>query len=288
MLDDQTIGLSLEPDRASRHSIGIHASPAEVYRALTEAAELERWFVSRAVIDLRPGGTFRWEYGRGGADPGAAPLVTQGTFREVVKQELLRLDLPIEELETEVEIRIDAWRDGSVVTLTHAGFPGDEEWDETFRAIDRGWQTELHVLKIFLERGRGMQRSTARHARRIKATAEEVFDSFGTKAGLESWLADHAALDATPGGELLLEWTGREAVRGHIAVSDPDRFLLMTWEGDRPSLVRVHIDGDGEGEPVEVTLDHIVFSPAGGTDPGHDWEQALDRLAAHVRLGRTA
>jgi uncharacterized protein YndB with AHSA1/START domain len=288
MLDDQPFRLSLEPDRASRHSIGIQASPAEVWRALTEPEELERWFVPRASVDLRPGGEFRWEYGRGGADPGPAPLVTTGTVLEIVRQELLRLRLPIEDLETEVEMRIDPWRDGAVVTLTHTGFPGEEEWDETFRAVDRGWQTELHVLKIFLERGRGLQRSTERHVRRIAAGAEEIFDCFMTKAGLEGWLADHAALDPTPGGELRLEWKGREVEHGHVAVSDPDRFLLMTWEGERPSLLRVHIDDDEAGQPAELTLDHIRFAGPSGGGGRHDWEQALDRLAAHLRLGRTA
>ena len=172
--------------------------------------------------------------------------------------------------------------------MTHSGFPGDEEWDETFRAIDRGWQTELHVLKVFLERGRGMTRSTERHVRRIEASAEEVFGSFTTKPGLEGWLADHAAVDATPGGDLLLEWNGRDSVRGHCAVSDPDRFLLMTWEGERPSLVRVHIDGEDGTNAVEVVLDHILFTPAQEPVVRHEWEPALERLAAQLRLGRTA
>jgi uncharacterized protein YndB with AHSA1/START domain len=288
MLDDQPFGLSLEPDRVSRHSLGIHASPAEVYRALTDAADLQCWFVTEAAIDLRPGGLFRWVFGRATDDPSQPPLVTAGQFVALVKQESVRLRFAIEDLETELEFRIDPWRDGAVLTVTHAGFPGDEEWDETFRAIDRGWQTELHVLKVYLERGRGMTRSTERHVRRIEAGAEDVFDSFTSKPGLEGWLADRAAVDATPGGDLLLEWNGKEAVRGHCAVSDPDRFLLLTWEGERPSLVRVHIDGDDETTGVDLTLDHILFAPAREPVARHDWEPALDRLAALLRLGRTA
>jgi uncharacterized protein YndB with AHSA1/START domain len=133
-----------------------------------------------------------------------------------------------------------------------------------------------------------MTRSTERHVRRIEATAEEVFDGFATKPGLEGWLADRAAVDATPGGDLLLEWNGKDSVRGHYAVSDPDRFLLMTWEGEPPSLVRVHIDGDNETPAVEVVLDHIRFTPPRGEIAPHDWEPALERLAAQLRLGRTA
>ncbi len=284
MVDDEPIGLSLEPDRSCRHSLGLKASPAEVYRALTEPEQLQRWFVEEASIDLREGGEFRWVFGRPGGEPVSAPLVTTGRCAAVVKQELIRLKALIEDLETEVEFRIDPWRDGAILTVTHAGFPGDEEWDDTFSAIDRGWQTELHVLKLFLERGRGLTRLAERHERRIESTAEEMFDAFTTPAGLAGWLADRAAVDPTPGGEIRLEWDGR-GVSGHYAVCDPDRFLLMTWEEEPPSLVRVWIEE--EGGVVEVKVDHIRFAAGPGARGGFDWEAALDRLGASVRIGRS-
>jgi uncharacterized protein YndB with AHSA1/START domain len=273
-------GLSLEPDRTSRHSLGIHASPAEVYRALTDPEELVCWFVSAASVDVQPGGAFRWVFGRGSGDPGPAPLVTTGIFLAVAKQESLKMRALIEDLETEVEFRIDPWRDGAVLTVAHSGFPGDDEWDDTFRALDRGWQTELHVLKIFLERARGMRRCAERHERRLKAAPEALFDAFTTQAGLAAWLADRAAIDATPGGEFLLEWDAHPPLRGHLAACDPDRFLLLAWEGERPSLVRVHLEADGNGAaaPVDLTLDHILFTPEGSPTQRFDWDAALRRL----------
>lgn len=272
-------GLSLEPDRTSRHSLGIHASPAEVYRALTDPEELVCWFVSEASVDVQPGGAFRWVFGRGSGDPGPAPLVTTGIFLAVAKQESLKMRALIEDLETEVEFRIDPWRDGAVLTVAHSGFPGDDEWDDTFRALDRGWQTELHVLKIFLERARGMRRCAERHERRLKAAPEALFDAFTTQAGLAAWLADRAAIDATPGGEFLLEWDAHPPLRGHLAACDPDRFLLLAWEGERPSLVRVHLEADGNGAaPVDLTLDHILFTPGGSPTQRFNWDAALRRL----------
>jgi uncharacterized protein YndB with AHSA1/START domain len=270
-------GLSLEPDRTSRHSLGIHASPAEVYRALTDPEELVRWFVSEASLDVQAGGAFRWVFGRASGDPGPAPLVTTGLFLSVAKQESLKMRALIEDLETEIEFRIDPWRDGAVLTVAHSGFPGDDEWDDAFRALDRGWQTELHVLKIFLERAPAMRRSAERHERRFKASSEGLFEAFTTQAGLGSWLADRAAIDATPGGEFLLEWDEKPPLRGHLCACDPDRFLLLAWEGERPSLVRVHLDADGEG-PVDLTLDHILFSPEGADPERFDWDGALKRL----------
>jgi len=42
--------------------IVFHASPAEVWEALTDPERLEEWFASEAELDARPGGAgvFRW------------------------------------------------------------------------------------------------------------------------------------------------------------------------------------------------------------------------------------
>jgi len=284
--EDGSFGLSLEPNRSSRHSLGIHASPAEVYRALTDAAVLTRWFVSEAAVDLQPGGAFRWVFGRASGDPGPAPLQTSGIFLSITRQESMVLRAVLEELETEIEFRIDPWRDGAILTVSHSGFPGDEEWDDTFRAIDRGWQTELHVLKLFLERGRGLLRSAERYQRRIPGSCEEVFDAFTTQAGLASWLSEQAAIDPTPGAEFLLGWNGQPEVRGRVAICDPDSFLVLTWERERPSLVRLTLDDEQESKPfVAVTVDHIRFAPSLDDIERFAWAEALGRLEAAVKRG---
>jgi uncharacterized protein YndB with AHSA1/START domain len=287
MIQDEPLGLSLEPDRSCRHSIGIHASPAEVYQALTDPDLLRRWFVADAEIDLRPGGAYRWIFGPAIGDPNPETLVTTGEFLSVSKQELLRLKAMVEEAETEVEFRIDPWADGAILTVTHSGFPGDEEWDDTFRALDRGWQTEVHVLKLYLEHGRGLLRHAERHERRLEADPEMIFDAFTTSAGIAGWLADRAAADATPGGELRLEWNGR-GVSGHYAVCDPDRFLLMTWEDEPPSLIRVWIEEEEGAAWCGLKVDHISFGPGQGENVRFDWPGALARLQAALKMVRTA
>jgi uncharacterized protein YndB with AHSA1/START domain len=285
--EDGSFGLSLEPNRSSRHSLGIHASPAEVYRALSDAAVLTRWFVSEAAVDLVPGGAFRWVFGRASGDPGPAPLQTSGVFLAITRQESMVLRAVIEDLETEIEFRIDPWRDGAILTVSHSGFPGDEDWDDTFRAIDRGWQTELYALKVFLERGRDLFRSAERYERRLAGSCEEVFDAFTTQAGLASWLSEQAVIDPTPGGELLLGWNGQPEVRGRVAICDPDSFLVLTWERERPSLVRLTLDEEQDGTPqANVTVDHIRFAPRLDLIERFGWDEALVRLEAAVKRSR--
>ena len=281
---DEPRGLNLEPDRSSRHSIGVHASPAEVFRSLVDPGELGRWFVSEASVDLRPGGAYRWVFGASTGAPQEDAPVASGEFTTIVPQELVRMRARVDEAETDLEFRLDAWRDGTVLTVTHAGFPGEEEWDDTFRSIDRGWESEIHILKMYLERARGMHRRSLLHQERVAAPPEAVFERFSTTAGLEGWLAERAAAEGTPGGELLLEWAGRPAVKGHFAVFDPDRFLMMTWEGERPSAVRLWLEETEEGAATALSLEHRLFAPEGEAFAPFDWEGALRRLAGAVSL----
>jgi uncharacterized protein YndB with AHSA1/START domain len=287
MISDEPRGLTLEPDRCSRHSVGIHASPAEVYQALTDPRELSRWFVSEASIDLRPGGAYRWVFGEATGVSGSDATVAAGEFVAFQPQEYIRLRTVVDELETELEFRLDPWRDGTILTVSHAGFPGEEPWDETFRAIDQGWESEAQILKLYMERARGMVRLSRYNEARIPAPPEEVFERFVTPSGLSGWLAERAATDPTLGGELALEWAGSPAVRGHFVVWDPDRFLVMTWEDERPSAVRVWLEDVQEGAATDLSLEHRLFAPDAKAFAPFDWKGAVGRLAAAVR-GRSA
>ncbi len=55
MKNTPLIGRTLEKE------LFIKASPERVFQALTEKEDLERWFVQKAEVDLRPGGAIRFE-----------------------------------------------------------------------------------------------------------------------------------------------------------------------------------------------------------------------------------
>jgi uncharacterized protein YndB with AHSA1/START domain len=276
-------GLTLEPDRSSRHAAGILASPAEVYRALTDPRALSLWFVSEASIDLRPGGSYRWVFGEATGRAGGDAQVEAGEFTAVAPQELVRMRARVRDLDTDLEFRLEPWGDGTILTISHAGFPGEAAWDEVFTAVDQGWASEIQILKFHLEKARGMRRRSDYHEARIGAPPEEVFDRFTTQSGLCSWLADGAAADPCLGGEYCLEWAGRPTVRGRYVVWDPDRFLVLTWEGAGPSVVRIWLEEEGDGAATGVSLEHRLFAPDEDSFPAFDWGDALDRLGVAVR-----
>ena len=73
-----------------------------------------------------------------------------------------------------------------------------------------------------------------------------------------------------------------------MAVCDPDSFLVLTWERERPSLVRLTLDEEEEASrTVSVTVDHIRFAPALDLVERFGWDEALLRLEAAVKRGHS-
>ena len=281
---EEARGLTLEPDRCSRHSVGIHASPAEVYHALTDPKELSRWFVSEASIDLRPGGSYRWVFGAGTGAAGPDPLVASGVFMAMAPQEFLRLSTTVEGTDTLLEFRLDPWRDGTILTVSHSGFPGEEGWDDAFRSVDQGWQSEIQVLKLYMEEARGQITRSHFHEARVPGSSEAVFEAFTTSAGLSSWIADRAAAEASLGGEFRLDRDGGAPVKGRFVVWDPDSFLVMTWEAeDGPSIVRLWLQEEQGGASTVLILEHRLFAPDPASIAPFDWDAAIEKLIASRR-----
>src|SRR5579862_846745 len=51
--------------RSIEKELFINAPPERIFQALTEKEELERWFVQKAEVDLRPSGAISLDWGPG-------------------------------------------------------------------------------------------------------------------------------------------------------------------------------------------------------------------------------
>ena len=134
--------------RTVEKELFIRASPERVFRALTEKADLERWFVSRAEVDARPGGSFSFTW---------QPHETvNGTFVEVdPPRRLVTLWDEGPSLGfTEVTFELTPRPGGTVLRLVHTGFGEGEDWDRLYADINSGWDAELEHLRVWLDEGR--------------------------------------------------------------------------------------------------------------------------------------
>ena len=135
------------------NTIHVQAAPQQVFEALTNADRLQRWFVSRAETDPRPGGSFQfaWEF----ADA-AQNGKQQGRFVELVPGQKVSYTWearPAPAELTTVTFSVAPEAGGSRVSLAHTGF-GTGEAGQKARDYHAGpWDFYLSNLKAYLEAG---------------------------------------------------------------------------------------------------------------------------------------
>jgi len=134
------IGRSLEKE------LFINATPQRVFQALTEKEDLERWFLVKAEVDLRPGGAIRFEWGPGMVEVGKI-LVCEPPHRLSYSWEAFEAG------PTTVTFELTRENAGTRLHLIHTGIGVGEDWDNYYTAVDSGWSAHLIDLTTWLETG---------------------------------------------------------------------------------------------------------------------------------------
>ena len=135
-----TVGRTVEKE------LFIAAAPDRVYRAFTNKEDLERWFVTNADLEVRPGGVFNlwWKQ-----------ETVVGEYVELAPPHRLAFtwdDGPKYGITT-CTIEFIPEADGTLLRLTHTGFGLGDNWDELYDGVNGGWTEELGHLKTWLETG---------------------------------------------------------------------------------------------------------------------------------------
>ena len=148
--------------RDIRFELRIRAKPEQIYRALTSARELCRWWLLGAETEARSVGRVRLVW----------PRPVRG--EEIFPRDLGELEGAFVDLEPGRKVAW-LWKDSArlknrrvplltsvfivpkaracEVTLVHSGFPTAVSSDKTCRAFSRGWEDAMAKLKLYLETG---------------------------------------------------------------------------------------------------------------------------------------
>ncbi|HTZ62147.1 MAG TPA: SRPBCC domain-containing protein [Thermoplasmata archaeon] len=136
-----------------RHSYYYAASPERVFAALTDPRELTKWFVRKARVVPRKGGTYRLTWG---------PYTMRGRVLEIEPPRHLVLRW-IDQFgdgkvfETEAAFELTKKGKGTVLSLTHRGFRSGKKWVALFGGVQSGWAYYLVNLKSFLNHGNDLR-----------------------------------------------------------------------------------------------------------------------------------
>jgi uncharacterized protein YndB with AHSA1/START domain len=140
-MSDRTIELTTE----------IEAPPEVVFRALTDADVLSRWWTTRAESDPRTGGSFSytWEF----EEQTERDHTRTDTYADVTADEHVRYDWPMPLGPTVVDFRLQPRDGGTTLVLAHEGWGAGADWDESYEMHVGGWKFFLGNLKTYLEQG---------------------------------------------------------------------------------------------------------------------------------------
>lgn len=265
----------MSTERQFETSLDLSAPTTAVWRALTDAGELSRWFAPKSSFDPRVGGAVVWEW-----------------------NELCHWPLTVETLEEGRHLRtcyasavddgaggkrplfVDFFLSGeggtTTLRLVHSGFDEDARFDEEFDGVSRGWVVELQSLKLYLERFAGRDRQLAWSEKSLDLTPEETWRRLTGARGL----ACGEALDRVPDGEPF-----------SFATADGDRFEgTALCPGPREFVGVVHNRGNGflrawtahHGGSTQVWLWLATYDrPAAEVAALQEhWDALLDRLFA--------
>lgn len=129
--------------------LSIDAPRGKVFEALTNAAELERWWTTRAESQPREGGSFRYEW----LFPAAPERnhLQEGTYTAFSDGVRVAYPWQVGPSTTQVEFVVEGTDARSVLRLVHGGW--SDGMQEARGHHDQGWRFFLGNLKSVLEEG---------------------------------------------------------------------------------------------------------------------------------------
>ena len=128
------------------HTLTVDRSRDDVFRALTDAEQLKRWWITDGISEPRTGGRFRYEWRM--ADP-SNDHVQEGAYDEVVDRERIAYPWATPAGDSRVAVTLAEHDGGTRVSLVHEGISEDDH----FERYEQGWTGFLANLKSVLEEG---------------------------------------------------------------------------------------------------------------------------------------
>jgi uncharacterized protein YndB with AHSA1/START domain len=211
--------------RKLEKSVTIQASPRAVWRALTEAEQIVRWFALDARVVPEEGGHIWLSW------PGMA-----GQERIEVWQEGKHLRTRGDRPQVATDWYIEGAGGTTTLRLVQSGFGEGADWDDEIDSLDRGWTVYLKNLKHMLERHpSGPARQVMMPLPVPGLALEEVWARLIGAGGL--------GLEGDGPGPYRARAATGETLAGEIELWSPPRALALTVQPLDDARLTVDIGG---------------------------------------------
>jgi uncharacterized protein YndB with AHSA1/START domain len=196
------------------------ATVSRVWEAWTDPVRLVEWFADRAKGTVATGELLTWSF-----DHPASEM----TFRVSPFTSPGRLVLEsVAGNPSQLEVLVTPGHDGTRISLTHTGLPGQQSWEQDRHTLASSWQLALSVLRYYVEFHYAEPRRTFFASRIGRFSASRLTTLFREPSGLQEWLTDGGSL-GTPGGRVHLALKSGEILRGDM-LADTGTDIAMAWD----------------------------------------------------------
>lgn len=221
------------PTRSVERQVEIAAPVEAVWKALTDAEELTRWFPLNARVTPGQGGSI-WKHWESEAEGG--------------EDERIEIWEPRQHLRTAgsegewAGIATDYYLRGkggeTVLRVVSSGFGEGDTWDEILEAWGRGWDFELRGLRHYLEQHADQSRVVAWAVAPYLCSPDAAWAHL-TRAG--GWFGSNGLADLDKGAAYSVETVSGDALSGVVEVWHPPMQFAARVESWNDGLFRAEL-----------------------------------------------
>ena len=223
--------------RSIEREVHIAAPPDVVWRALTEADELMRWFSLDAKVEPGVGGSIWMSWGEGAE--GKAPITVWEPLRRAGWAE------EYGPVRLAIDFYLEPAQGGTVVRLVHSGFGTGAEWDDQFHMTEGGWTYFMYSLRHYIERHAGTPRVMISAREKINATRDDAYAALLGERGLA---AAGTLRGLQPGDRYRITTSSGDVLEGSVIIVQEGIQFGCTIDNLNDALLFVEIEPAGEGE----------------------------------------
>lgn len=253
------------------------AAPVEaVWKALTDAEELTRWFPLKARVKPGAGGSVFLSWGP--ECEGEAPIDVWEPNRRLRYVERAPGADRNAQSSMFVEWILEARGGKTLLRLANSGFGEGADWEnEYYDSVDCGWGFMLVNLRHYLERHAGVPRVVAWPRLKVTGSREDAYERL---MGADGLFPESATKKLREGGRYSARAASGEQFSGRVEFVRPPRGFCVTVENLNEALLWLTIEGSPGKHEVQLWLSTYGV-PQEEVDAFRErWQDCLERTLA--------